>query len=100
MKVGSFTQLKDLREEILMEFYCSRYVVHLGGMKMYHDLHSQYYWRGMKRHVGDFVRRYLTCQQVKADHQRPTRLLQPLEVADWKLEHITMDFVTHLSWTS
>ena len=63
---------------------------------MYRDLRRQYYWRGMKRHVRDFVRRCLTCQQVKAEHQKPARLLQPLEVAEWKWEHVTMDFVTHL----
>ena len=51
----------------------------------------------MKRHVGDFVRRRLTCQQVKAEHQKG--LLQPLEVAEWKWEHITMDFMTHFPWT-
>ena len=28
------------------------------------------------------------------------RLLQPLEVAEWKWEHITKDFVTHLPRTS
>ena len=67
---------------------------------MYHNLRRQYYWRGMKRHVEDFVRRCLTCQQVKAEHQRPTGLLQPLEIAEWKLEHITMDFVTHFPRTS
>ena len=27
-------------------------------------------------------------------------LLQPLEVAEGKWEHVTMDFVTHLPWTS
>ena len=48
-------QLTDLREEILREFHCSRFSVHLGGTKMYQDLHLQYYWSGMKRHVGDFV---------------------------------------------
>ena len=54
----------------------------------------------MKRHIGDFVRQCLTCQQIKAEHQRPAGLLQPLEVAEWKWEHITMDFVTHFPWTS
>ena len=39
------------------------------------------------------------CQQVKAEYQRPVGLLQPLEVAKWKWEHITMDFVTHLPQT-
>ena len=55
-------RLTNLREEILREFYCSRFFVHPGGMKMYHDLRRQYYWSGMKRRVGDFVRRCLTCQ--------------------------------------
>ena len=36
-------QLAELREEILKEFHCSRFVVHPGGMKMYHDLCRQYY---------------------------------------------------------
>ena len=30
-------QLTDLRVDILREFYCSRFVVHLGGTKMYRD---------------------------------------------------------------
>ena len=66
---------------------------------MYRDLCRYYYWSGMKRHIADFVRRCLTCLQVKAKHQRPAELLQPLEVAEWKWEHITMDFVTHFPWT-
>ena len=31
-------QLTDLREEILREFHCSRFAVHLGGTKMFQDL--------------------------------------------------------------
>ena len=54
----------------------------------------------MKRHVGDFVRWFLTCQQIKAEHQKPAGLLQPLEVAEWKWKHVTMDFMTHLPRTS
>ena len=92
-------QLTDLREEILREFHCSQFVVHPDGTKMYQDLRRQYSWSGMKRHVGDFVQRCLMCQQVKVEHQKPTRLLQPLEVAEWKWEHVTMDFVTHLPRT-
>ena len=77
-------QLTDLREEILRELHWSRFSVHPNGTKMYRDLRRQYYWSGMKRQVGDFVRRCLTCQQVKAEHQKPAGLLQPLEVAQWK----------------
>ena len=41
----------------------------------------------------------LTCQQVKAEYQKPAGLLQPLEVAEWKWEQVTMDFVTYLPRT-
>ena len=75
-------QLTDLREEILGEFHCSHFIMHPGGTKMYHDLHRWYYLSGMKQYVGDFVPRCLTCQQVKAKHQKPAGLLQPLEVAE------------------
>ena len=41
-------QLTDLREEILKEFHCPRFAVHPSGTKMYHGLHCQYYWSGIK----------------------------------------------------
>lgn len=50
----------------------------------------------MKRKIVDFVSKCLTCQFVKAEHQRPARLLQPLEILEWKWEHISMDFVSWL----
>ena len=77
-------QLVDLRDEILKEFHCSCFEIHPGDTKMYRDLHRLYYLSGIKRHIRDFVRRCLTCQQVKAEHERPTELLQPLEVVEWK----------------
>ncbi|GJR73448.1 putative reverse transcriptase domain-containing protein [Tanacetum coccineum] len=41
----------------------------------------------------------LTCAKVKAEHQRPSRLLQQPEIPVWKWERITMDFVSGLSRT-
>ena len=37
------SQSKDLREENLREFHCSRFAVHLGGTKIYRDICLQYY---------------------------------------------------------
>jgi hypothetical protein len=37
---------------------------------------------------------------VKAEHQRPGRLLHPLKVPDWKWEEIGMDFIVGLPHTS
>ena len=84
------------RDEILREFHHSPLAVHPGGTKMYHDLRRQFWWSGMKRDVANFVSKCLTCQQVKAEHQRPAGELQPLPVAEWKWENVTMDFVTGL----
>ena len=35
-------QLTNLREEILSEFHCFQFSMHLGGTKMYLDLHRKY----------------------------------------------------------
>ncbi|KAK6160533.1 hypothetical protein DH2020_003914 [Rehmannia glutinosa] len=66
---------------------------------MYKDLKRSYWWVNMKHQVAEFVARCLTCQRVKAEHQRPSGLLQPLRIPKWKWEHITMDFVTDLPRT-
>lgn len=50
----------------------------------------------MKRDVAKFATQCLTCQQVKADHEKLVGLLLPLDVPDWKWEHITIYFVSGL----
>ena len=53
----------------------------------------------MKNQVAEYVARCETCQRVKAEHQRPAGLLQPLEIPEWKWSDVTMDFVTDLPRT-
>ncbi|WVZ80425.1 hypothetical protein U9M48_027898 [Paspalum notatum var. saurae] len=53
----------------------------------------------MKRAVAKYVAVCNTCQRVKAEHQRPAGLLQPLKVPEWKWEEITMDFMVGLPRT-
>ena len=50
----------------------------------------------MKRDIAEFVSRCLVCQQVKAEHQKPSGILQLLPIPEWKWEHIMMDFVVGL----
>jgi hypothetical protein len=40
-----------------------------------------------------------TCQRVKAEHQRPAELLQPLKILKWNWEEIGMDFIVGLPRT-
>ncbi|KAE8667867.1 Detected protein of unknown function [Hibiscus syriacus] len=89
----------ELRQTILTEAHSSPYAMHPGGDKMYRNLREMYYWIGMKKDISDFVARCLTCQQVKAEHQHPSGLLQPIKIPEWKWERITMDFVTGLPMT-
>ncbi|WKA08967.1 hypothetical protein VitviT2T_026647 [Vitis vinifera] len=89
----------QVKEEVMKEAHHSRFTVHLGETKMYHDLKRQYWWQGMKRDISQFVSKCLTCQQVKVEHQKPAGLLQPLPIAEWKWDHVTMDFVTGLPRT-
>ena len=50
----------------------------------------------MKKDIGDYVAKCLVCQQVKAEHQRPSGLLHPLSIPEWKWEDISMDFIIGL----
>jgi hypothetical protein len=53
----------------------------------------------MKTDIAEFVAQCLVCQQVKAEHQRPAGMLQPLEIPVWKWERISMDFLVGLPCT-
>jgi hypothetical protein len=91
--------IKELKDKILREVHESAYCIHPGGNMMYHDLKATYCWYGMKRDVAEYVALCDTCQRVKAKHQRPTGLLQPLQVPEWKWEEIAMDFIMGLPRT-
>ena len=38
----------QLKEEVMKEAHHSRFTVHPGETKMYHDWRHQYWWHGMK----------------------------------------------------
>ncbi|GJU33204.1 putative reverse transcriptase domain-containing protein [Tanacetum coccineum] len=88
-----------VRTIIMEEAHKSRYSVHPGADKMYYDLRDMYWWPGMKRDIATYVSECLTCAKVKAEHQRPSGLLQQPEIPEWKWENITMDFITKLPRT-
>jgi hypothetical protein len=50
----------------------------------------------MKRDIMEYVSLCDTCQRVKAEHQRPAELLQPLKILKWNWEEIGMDFIVGL----
>ncbi|KAI3819476.1 hypothetical protein L1987_13315 [Smallanthus sonchifolius] len=90
----------DLRAFLMTEAHKTRYSIHPGADKMYQDLLHQYWWPGMKKYIALYVAKCLTCSKVKAEHQRPSGLLEQPEIPVWKWENLAMDFITKLPRTS
>ncbi|GJZ68205.1 putative reverse transcriptase domain-containing protein [Tanacetum coccineum] len=86
----------DMRSLIMHESHKSKYSIHPGSDKMYHDMKMLYWWPNMKADITTYVSKCLTCAKVKAEHQRPSGLLVQLDIPEWKWEKITMDFITKL----
>ncbi|GKC52316.1 putative reverse transcriptase domain-containing protein [Tanacetum coccineum] len=89
-----------VRTKIMDEAHKTRYFVHPRADKMYYDLRDMYWWPGMKKEIAIYVSKCLTCAKVKAEHQRPSGLLQQPEIPEWKWEKIAMDFITKLPRSS
>ncbi|GJZ76335.1 putative reverse transcriptase domain-containing protein [Tanacetum coccineum] len=90
----------SLRNLIMHESHKSKYSIHPGSDKMYHDIKKLYWWPNMKAIIAEYVSKCLTCSRVKAECQKPSGLLVQPEIPMWKWERITMDFVTKLPKTS
>nr|GEX77947.1 putative reverse transcriptase domain-containing protein [Tanacetum cinerariifolium] len=90
----------DLRSVIMHESHKSKYSVHLGSNKMYQDMKKLYWWPNIKANIATYVSKCLTCAKVKAEHQRPSRLLVQPEIPECKWDNITMDFITKLPKSS
>nr|GEX31403.1 reverse transcriptase domain-containing protein [Tanacetum cinerariifolium] len=86
----------DMRTVIMHESHNSKYFIHPGSNKMYQDIKWLYWWPNMKADIATYVSKCLTCANVKAEHQRPSRLLVQPKIPEWKWDNITMDFFTKL----
>ena len=66
---------------------------------MYMHVKERFWWNNLKRDIAEHIAKCDVCSRVKAEHQKPAGLLQPLPVPDWKWEQIGMDFITGLPRT-
>ncbi|GJV81674.1 putative reverse transcriptase domain-containing protein [Tanacetum coccineum] len=82
----------DLRIVIMHESQKSKYFIHPSFDKMYHDMKNLYWWPDMKADIATYVSKCLTCDKVKAEHQRPPRLeTDPMEkLARMYLKEVVM----------
>nr|GEV47360.1 putative reverse transcriptase domain-containing protein [Tanacetum cinerariifolium] len=91
-----------LWDTIILVFRCEPIwgCYNLGSDKMYQDMKKLYWWPNMKADIATNISKCLTCSKVKAEHQRPSRLLVQPKMPEWKQDNITMDFVTKLPKSS
>ena len=59
-------------------------------------IRNGFFCPNMNKELAEYLARCIECQQVKAEHQHPTGLLQSLPILEWKWEIISMNFITGL----
>jgi hypothetical protein len=91
--------VQSIRELILKEAHETTYSIHPGSEKMYQDLKKNFWWYGMEREIAEHVAICDSYQRIKAEHQKPAGLLQPLRIPQWKWDEIRMDFIVRLPHT-
>src|SRR3954466_6267585 len=88
-----------IRKLILQEAHHSPYSIHPGNTKMYMDMKDRFWWNNLKREIAECISLCDVCNRVKAKHQKPAGLLQPLPIPDCKWDKVGMDFITGLPQT-
>jgi hypothetical protein len=79
---------KALKKKILDEAHTSRYSIHLGSSKMYHDLRQEFWWTCMKCETARYVSECDTCWKVKPDYMNLGGLLKLLSILNWKWDNV------------
>ena len=72
---------------------------HFGFDKIYLMLQKTFYWPKMDRSIRKFVKTCETCLRVKSNRGKPAGLLQPLEIAQFPFDSVSMDFIMELPRT-
>ncbi|GAU48856.1 hypothetical protein TSUD_288630 [Trifolium subterraneum] len=90
----------ELKKMIFDEGHKSGLSIHPGLVKMYQDLKKLFWWPRMHKEIAEYVYACVVCQKSKIEHQKPSSLLQPLFIPEWKWNSIAMDFVGGLPKTA
>jgi hypothetical protein len=66
---------------------------HLGVLQTYKRVAANFFWRGMKRDIQNYIRQCDVCQRNKYETMSPAGLLQPLPILELVWEDVSMDFI-------
>ena len=87
---------EHLYSELIREVHDQPACGHPGVARTYLLLRREYYWRGMKSTVAQYVQNCYVCHRAKPSRDRERGLLHPLPIPQKRWQDITMDFVTGL----
>jgi hypothetical protein len=65
----------NLKRFIMDELHKRPYTGHSGYQKMITATRKQFYWPGLKKDIANYLAKCLECQQVKAEHRAPSRII-------------------------
>ena len=88
--LGSQCSLKPL---VLAHVHSSPIAGHSGFLKSFHRAKQEFYWKGMKSNIKQFIRECDVCQRIKAETVAPASLLQPLAIPTKPWSDVSLDFV-------
>ena len=75
------------------------YAGQLGRDRTKRLIMQTYWWPSVDSDVRHFVSTCDFCQKNKASNEKPTGLLQPLEIPEFRWQSVSMDFITDLPKT-
>ncbi|XP_017416580.1 uncharacterized protein LOC108327382 [Vigna angularis] len=81
---------------LLKEFHKTPLSGHTRVAKTLSRLQHNFYWKGMREDVQQFVAHCETCLQTKYETKRPAGLLQPLSIPVEPWVDLSLDFITDL----
>ena len=87
---------KELKVEIIWLHHDVPVVGHGGKWKMIELVMRNYWWPGVTRDVGRYVKECDMCQRMKNRTEAPAGKLKLSEVPERPWTHLTVDFITKL----
>ncbi len=75
------------------------YAGHLGRDRTKRLIMQTYWWPMLDRDVSHFLSTCNFCQSNKSTNEKPAGLLQPLPITEFRLQSVSMDFITELPQT-
>ncbi|OMO55084.1 reverse transcriptase [Corchorus capsularis] len=85
-----------LQQTQLKEFHSTLTGGHAGVARTLARLAANFWWKGMRKAVQDFVSTCKVCQEVKYLTSKPQGLLAPLPIPSQVWRDLAMDFITNL----